>query len=147
MALTRYLLGKNVTITVIPQAVDNVGNLTPQTSYAFVGKADRAEVQVNPIKEDIHPLDALLSNNVVIVDNASIVLSEISRLLGSYLPELIMAWQYFFIRISGPAGGKKWEMYTSRGAFTQPQERGKSVISCTFDLADVGGVPIFYGNV
>ena len=74
-----YEIGKNVTFAVIPCTIGSDGTITPGTSAAFTGRANRAHVHRRRISDEVHAIDSGIENNIPILTSFQVTISEVRR--------------------------------------------------------------------
>lgn len=135
-AVAKWIIGRDVAVTITPQTIDTAGVLTDGTPASFVGKCDRLEMSNSPEKQDISAMDALYQNNVLLKDNFSLTVVEIQKRAGADLPAMMTRYEYF--KIVAVVGAKTLTFFGTRGSGNAQWETGKSPSSLTFDQIDIG---------
>lgn len=137
--VTKWIVGRDVAVTVTPQTIDANGVLTAVggSAKSFVGKADRVELSNSPEKQDISAMDGLYQNQVLLKDNFSLNLVEVQKRVGcDVLALMVGGWDYF--QVVAVLGAKTLTFYGTRGQGNAQFETGKSPATMSFDQIDIG---------
>lgn len=145
-SIPQFLLGRDLTSVVItPQTVAANGALSDGTAKTVTTVVDSIQASINPVHEEINPVNSTLANNVITHDDSSLTLSIIEVNNGSDpnpLEAIVLTNDVFKVVFTkGTATGSTvtWTGYFTRGSCNFGiSGRGKQIASLELLQVDAG---------
>lgn len=144
--IPQWLLGRHLTSVVItPQTVAAAGTLSDGTAKTVTTVVDSIQASINPVHEEINPVNSTRANNVITHDDSSLTLSIIEVNNGSDpnpLEALVLTNDVFkvvFTKGTQTSFAATWTGYFTRGSCNFGiSGRGKQIASLELLQVDAG---------